>query len=97
VLGNIACARGNGRQILAIDNKSIWGKELKPGTIKHLDAAPVPSITCLQQCPAVEVRVRLQNEREFKGQGPGQLYKGVRKIAFSLRQKLEKASIPLTP
>jgi hypothetical protein len=51
----------------------------------------------LQQCPAVEVRVRLQNEREFKGQGPGQLYKGVRKIVFSLRQKLEKASIPLAP
>jgi hypothetical protein len=97
VLGNIAYTRGNGGQILAIDNKSIWGKELKPGTITHLDGAPVPSITCLQQCPAVEVRVRLQNEREFKGQGPGQLYKGVRKIAFSLRQKLEKASMPLTP
>lgn len=97
VLGNIAYTKNNGKEILSIDNKSIWGKELKPGTITHLDGAPVSSLTRLQQCPAVEVRVRLQNEREFKGQGPGQLYKGVRKIAFSLRRKLEKASIPLAP
>ena len=97
VLGNIAYTRSNGKEIVAIDNKSIWGKELKPGTITHLDGASVPSITCLQQCPAIEVRIRLQNEREFKGQGPGQLYRGIRRIAFSVRQKLEKASIPLTP
>jgi hypothetical protein len=97
VLGNIAYTRDNGREILTIDNESIWGKELKPGTITHVDAAPVRGITYLQQCPAIEVRVRLQNEREFKGQGPGQLYTGVRKIAFSLRRKLEKASLPLTP
>jgi hypothetical protein len=95
VLGNIAYTRNNGKEILAIDNKSIWGKELRPGTITHLDASPVPDVTRLQQCPHVEVRIRLQNEREFKGQGPGQLYKGIRRIAFSLRQKLEKASVPL--
>jgi hypothetical protein len=46
------------------------------------------------ECLTVEVRVRLQNGREFKGQGPGQLYKGIRKAAFALRQRIEKASLP---
>jgi hypothetical protein len=81
--------------MLAIDNKSIWGKEIRPGTITHLDGAPLTIVTSIQQCPELEVRIRLQNGREYKGQGPGQLYKGIRRIAFSLRLKLEKLAIPM--
>jgi hypothetical protein len=80
---------------VAIDNKSIWGRELKPGTITYLEVSPVPKVTG-RECLEIEVRVRLQNGREFKGQGPGQLYKGIRKIGFALRQRIEKASLPLT-
>lgn len=94
-LGNIAYTKDNGKEILTFDNKSLWGKELKPGSITYLEAAPVPNITSKQQCMDVEVTIRLQNGREFRGQGPGQLYKGIRRIAFSLRQKLEKAALPI--
>ena len=95
VLGNIAYTRNDGKEVIAIDNASIMGRELKPGTIVWLDAAPVPTIHSVHDCDRVEVRVRLQNGWEFKGQGPGQLYKGVRKFAFALRQRIVKASLPL--
>jgi hypothetical protein len=81
---------------VAIDNKSIWGRELKPGTISYLEVAPVPKVNSQRECLEIEVRVRLQNGREFKGQGPGQLYNGIRKIGFALRQRIEKSSLPLT-
>jgi hypothetical protein len=95
VLGNIAYTKNNGKEILTFDNKSLWGLELKPGTISYLEAAPVLKITSIRECPKVEVAIRLQNGREFKGQGPGQLYKGIRKIAFAMRQRIERASLPL--
>jgi hypothetical protein len=95
MLGNIAYTRSSGKEILIYDNKSLWGQELKPGTIIYLEAAPVARITSIGECPKVEVAIRLQNGREFKGQGPGQLYTGMRKIAFTLRQRIEKASLPL--
>ena len=95
-LGNIAYTKNNGREIVAIDNKSIWGRELRPGTITYLEVASVPKVNKHSQCFEVEVRIRLQNGREFKGQGPGQLYTGIRKIGFALRQRIEKASLPLT-
>jgi hypothetical protein len=95
VLANIAYTKNGGKEILSIDNKSIWGHELKPGTIAYLEVAPVPNVHSRPECLNVEVRVRLQNGREFKGQGPGQLYKGIRKTAFALRQRLERASLPL--
>ena len=95
VLGNIAYTRHNGQEILGFDNESIWGRELKPGTISYLEVAPVPKVTSIAECPHVEVTVRLQNGRQIRGQGPGQLYKGMRKIAFALRQRIEKASLPL--
>jgi len=95
VLGNITYTRNDGKEVVAFDNRSIWGHELKPGTISYLEAAPVPQIASVRECPTVEVRVRLQNGREFKGQGPGQLYRGVQKVAFALRQRIEKASLPL--
>jgi hypothetical protein len=96
VLGNIAYTRNNGKEVLALDNKSLWGLELKPGTITHLSSAPVLTLNSLPDCLKVEVTVRLQNGREFRGQGPGQLYTGFRKRAFALRQKIERSSVPLT-
>ena len=95
-LGNIVYTKNKGKELLAIDNKSISSRELKPGTITYLEAATVPRIDSLAECPDVEVTIRLQNEREFKGQGPGQLFTGVRRIAFMLRRRMEKASLPLT-
>jgi hypothetical protein len=95
VLGNIAYTRNDGKEIVAIDNASIMGKELKPGTIVYVEAAPVPTVHSMQDCLKVEVRLRLQNGWEFKGQGPGQLYKGARKFGFALRQRIVKASLPL--
>ena len=95
VLGNIAYTRKNGSEIITFDNESLWGHELKPGTIVHLSVAPVPTVHSMIDCVSVEVRVRLQNGREFKGQGPGHLYTGFRKYAFALRQRIERSSLPL--
>jgi hypothetical protein len=95
VLANIAYTKNDGKELIAIDPKSIWGHEIKPGTISYFEAAPVLKVTSQSECLGVEVRVRLQNGREFKGQGPGQLYKGIRKIGFAFRQRIEKASLPL--
>jgi hypothetical protein len=95
VLGNIAYTRNNGKEIVTFDNKSLWGLELKPGTTTHLSSAPVLTLNSLADCLKVEVTVRLQNGREFKGQGPGQPYTGFRKHAFALRQKIERSSVPL--
>jgi hypothetical protein len=33
VLANIAYTKNDGKELVAIDNKSIWGQEIKPGTI----------------------------------------------------------------
>lgn len=95
VLANIAYTKNHGKQILTLDNKSLWGRELKPGTIMHSEGAPVPQITSLRECTEVEITVRLQNGREYRGEGPGQLYKGFRKFFFSLRWKIERSGLPL--
>lgn len=90
----------NGRPIASFDNVSVWGTELKPGTILFLEAAPVrnPPFSSLQQCLATEVHVRLQNGRSFwlRGHGPGQLKFGrIQKVAFWLRNKIEHAAVPM--
>jgi hypothetical protein len=95
VLGNIAYTRNNGKEIVNFDNKSLWGSELKPGTISHPQVAPVPKINSMAECLTVEVTIRLQNGREFKGQGPGQFRTGWIKYAYKLRQQIEKSSLPL--
>jgi len=94
-VGNIAYTRNNGTELLALDNQSLWGRELKPGTISWFEVAPVPQITSIHECLTVEVRVRLQNGRGFKGQGAGQQYRGIRRIAFAMRQRIERASLPV--
>jgi hypothetical protein len=97
VLANIAYSKKN--DVLPADNKSLWGKELKPGSITFLDdeVAPVKNTTSWSQCLEVEVEVRLQNGRRFwlKGQGPGQYARRIQRIAFWLRQKVETAAVPL--
>lgn len=95
VLANIVYTKNNGKEVITLDNRSLWGHELRPGTISHLQAAPALVLNSARECFDIEVRVRLQNGREVKGQGPGQPYKGIRKLAFALRQRMEKSSLPL--
>lgn len=98
LLGNISYTKNDGKEILRIDNDSIWGKELKPGSISSIEADPVRSVTALPNCIDTEVTVRLQNGRQFwlQGSGPGQLRAGrIRRIAFTLRRKFERAAFPL--
>jgi len=99
LLANIAYTKNKRKNVVFIDNKSLWGKELKPESVSFLDeVAPVPSITSLPQCADVDVTLRLQSGRQFwlKGQGPGQLYIGrIQRFAFRLRQKFQKAAISL--
>ncbi|HKW87243.1 MAG TPA: hypothetical protein VJN21_00645 [Candidatus Acidoferrales bacterium] len=98
LLGNISYTKNEGKEILFIDPKSIWGKELKPGSINLIDADPVPGVSSIPDSVNLEVTIRLQNGRQFwlKGAGPGQLRMGrVQRIAFWLRAKCEKAAIPL--
>jgi hypothetical protein len=96
-LANIAYLK-NKQPVAAFDNKSVWGRELKPGSIELLEPAPVASLTSLAQCTAIEVHVYLQNGRMFwlKGTGPGQLHTGrIQRAAFRLRGKFEAAAVPL--
>lgn len=96
-LANIAYLNG-GAPVAAFDNKSVWGKELRPGTIHFMEASPVAGLTSLRDSTRVEVHVRLQNGRIFwlKGQGPGQLQMGrLQRAAFWLRDKFERAAVPL--
>ena len=99
LLANIAYTKNNGKEVVWFDNESLWGQELKPGSIQHNNTvAPVKNTTTPQEAIGLEVTVRLQNGRQFwlKGQGPGQLYMGrIQQAAFWLRQKFEKAAIPL--
>jgi hypothetical protein len=98
LLANVVYTKNKGEDVVFIDNKSLWGKELRPGSIILPEAGSVPGVTSLPQCIDTEVTVRLQNGRQFwlKGQGPGQLHMGrIQNIAFWLRQKFEEAAIPL--
>jgi hypothetical protein len=96
LLANIAYLRGN-RPVAPFD-KSLWGKELRPGSIEFLEASPVAGLTALAECIQIEVHVRLQTGRTFwlKGSGPGQLRMGrLQRTAFLLRNKFETAAVPL--
>lgn len=96
-LANIAYLKGS-NPVVPFDNKSVWGGDLKPGTISRLEAAPILVVTSLTQCQEIEVHVRLQNGRLFwlKGVGPGQWRMGrVQRFAFWLRNRFEKAAVPL--
>lgn len=97
VLSNIAYHLDN-RPVASFDNTSVWGVELKPGSIEFREAAPITSFTTLEQCMNTEVHVRLQGKRLFwlQGVGPGQIRTGqLQRMAFWLRDKFEKAAFPL--
>lgn len=97
LLANIAYTKDNGKQMLHIDNKSIWDVELRPGSINWPEGSAVRGVHSMPDCIGTEVSVRLQNGRLFwlKGQGPGQLRMGrVQKVAFWLRDKIEKSAFP---
>jgi hypothetical protein len=81
------------RSQLAFDNDSIWGRELKPGSIEFASAKPVPLLTSLIDATATRVAIRLQDGREIVGQGPGQELSRVRRLARSLRSRFDKASL----
>ncbi len=84
--------------VAPFDNKSVWGVELKPGSIEFREAAPVESFTSLDQCMQTEVHVRLQGKRLFwlQAVGPGQIRVGrPQRMAFWLRDRFEKAAFPL--
>jgi hypothetical protein len=96
-LSNIAYLRDK-RPVASFDNKSVWGVELKPGSIEFREAAPVASFTSLDECMKTEVHVRLQGKRLFwlQGVGPGPIHLGrLQRMAFWLRDKFEKAAFPL--
>jgi hypothetical protein len=96
-LANIAYLKDK-RPVALFDNKSVWGMELKPGSIELLEVAPVACLTSLAQCIAIEVHVYLQNGRMFwlKGTGPGQLQTGrIQRAAFWLRRTFEAGAVPL--
>lgn len=83
------------RTQLAFDNDSIWGKELKPGSIEFAsDINPVPLLTSLNDATATKVIIRLQQDgREIIGQGPGQELSRVRRLARRLRSRFDRASL----
>jgi hypothetical protein len=99
-MANIAYTRNDGQEKVWFDNDSIMDEELPPGSIRgrKFKIAPVKGITTLQEAISLEVTVRLQNGRAFwlKGKGPGQLKMSrTQRIAFCLRERFEKAAIPL--
>lgn len=96
-LANVAYLKDK-QPVASFDNKLVWGRELKPGTIELLEAAPIASLTSLAECTEIEVHVRLQNGRLFwlKGIGPGQMRTGrIHRAAFWLRSRFEAAAVPL--
>ena len=100
LLANIAYTRKGGQEKVWFDNDSIWDEELPPGGIRgrKFKIAPVKGISTAQEAMTVEVTVRLQNGRAFwlKGKGPGQMKAGrTQRIAFWMRDRFEKAAIPL--
>jgi hypothetical protein len=97
-LSNVAYLK-DGRPVASFDNKSVWGRELGPGWIDNVEAAPVTSFTSMDQAMKAEVHVRLQGKRLFwlQGVGPGQPQRKGRlqRAAFWLRDKLERVAFPL--
>ena len=97
LLANIEYRRRSDGPPLHIDNHSVWDEELRPGSVRFLNVAPVKQITSLRDCEGVRVSVRLQNGRSFwlRGQGPGQMSMGVfQRAMFRLRQKSEARAFP---
>jgi hypothetical protein len=100
LLANIAYTKNGRVDPFWIDNKSLWGIEMKPGSINHFDAvAPVKGVQSKEDCAQVQVKVRVQTGREFPGTGPGQDKKQVmnkgQRIGYWLREFFEKNALPM--
>ncbi len=100
LLANIAYRKPGAETPLWLDNKSLWDRELKPGSITFVrDVAPAKGISSLEMCLQTQVFVRIQTGREIPAAGPGQDRKHVmgwiQRAAFYLRQFTEKKAIAL--
>jgi len=100
LLANIAYTRNDGQEKVWFDNDSIMDAELPPGSIRgrKFEIAPVKGVTTAPEAMNLEVTLRIQNGRAFwlKGKGPGQMKMSrTQHIAFWLRDRFEKAAIPL--
>jgi hypothetical protein len=100
LLANIAYTKKGVLAPLWIDNKSLWGIEMKPGSINHFDAvAPVRDVHSMQDCIHVKVKVRVQTGREFPATGPGldrkQAMSRGQRIAYWIRDFFDKNAIPM--
>lgn len=100
LLANIRYTTHDGKEIVDIDNDSVWDVELRPGSIvgRNFSIRSVKGITTPRQAMELEITVSLQNGRRFwlKGKGPGQMKMGqTQRIAFWLRDRIEGAAIPL--
>lgn len=101
IVANIAYKNGNTAPVW-IDNKSLWAKELKPGSINFFnEVVTVKNVNSLQECLQIRVVVRLQTGREFwlTGHGPGQdgevVMSRIQRLAFRFRNFLEKGSVSI--
>jgi hypothetical protein len=101
IIANIAYKTGDAKPVW-FDNKSLWSKELKPGSMNFFnDVGTVRNVSSIQECFQIRVVVRLQTGREFwlTGHGPGQDGKVVmscaQKLAFAVRNFLEKGSLSI--
>jgi len=101
IVANIAYRNGSAAPVW-IDNKSLWGKVLRPGSINFFsDLAMVKNVNSLEECPQIRVVLGLQTGREFRltGQGPGREGKVVmgrtQRLAFGFRNLLEKGSFSI--
>jgi hypothetical protein len=102
LLANIAYSKESQTAPVWVDNKSLWGIELRPGSINHFDdVAAVKNISSIEECLKVRVEVRLQTGRLFwlTGQGPGQEGRLVmgrfQRLAFRFRDFMEKKAISM--
>jgi hypothetical protein len=92
LLANIAYSNGADR-LVWYDNKSLMGKELRPGSINDFqEVAPVKNSSTISECLRLQVTVRLQTGRKLwlDCQGPEQPVKDrIQRAAFRLRSFIE--------
>ena len=97
-LANVAYLKG-GRPVASFDIHLALGNGIETRDDNlYRGGADAGALRSPAECLDSEVHVRLQDGRVFwlKGQGPGQLRAGiVQRSAFWLRDKLEKAAVPM--
>jgi hypothetical protein len=95
-LANIAYTRNS--EMYWVENDSIMGTVIEPGSMNFIAGAPVKNVGDTATAFGLEVTIRTQSGRSFwlRGEGPGQQGKSrIRRVAFTLRAKLEKLLVPL--